>query len=81
MTDYLSTLQILYVCMYLFAIDHKKVIIYVQVRSRIDNNNNVCDVKYITTYTDLVHHKISDGRDSLKKLLKVLMSIRVPLEL
>ena len=35
---------------------------------------NVCDIKYITTYTNL------GGRDSLIKLRKVLISIRGPLE-
>ena len=47
----------MYVCMYVFAIDHKNVIIYIQfAKSRIDKNNNVCDVKYIATYTNLVYH-------------------------
>ena len=43
------------VYMYLFAIDHKKVIIYIYklVKSRIDKQNNNCDVKYITNYTGL----------------------------
>ena len=40
--------------MYLFAVDHKNVIIYNKfVKSRIDKDNNICDVKYIT-YTYLV---------------------------
>ena len=47
-------------CVCLFAIDHKNVIlnfIYTSfVKSRIDENNNVCDVKFITTYTNLVYH-------------------------
>ena len=30
--------------------------IYKFVKSRIDKNNNVCDEKYITTYTNLVYH-------------------------
>ena len=29
---------------------------YKFVKSRIDENNNVCDEKYITTYTHLVYH-------------------------
>ena len=41
---------------------------------------NVCDVTYATTCTDLVHHYISDGSDNLRKLLKVPISIRVPLQ-
>ena len=59
------------VCMYLFAIDHKNVIIYIYkfVKSRIDKNNNVCDAKHIPSYTNLVYLCISDCRDSLKKLL------------
>ena len=45
------------IVLYLFAIYHKNVIIYIYkfVKSRIDKNN-VCDVKYITTYTDLLYH-------------------------
>ena len=58
--------------MYLFAIDHENIIIYNKfVKSHIDKNSNICDVKYIT-YTNLVYHSILDGGDSLKKLLKVL---------
>ena len=49
-----------FIGLYLFAIYHKNVIIYIYiyklVKSRIDKNNNVSDVKYITTYTDLVYH-------------------------
>ena len=64
--------------MYLFAIYHKNVsVIYKFVKSRIDN---VYDVKYITTYSNLVYHYISDGRNSLKELLKVRISITDPLE-
>ena len=52
---------------------------YKLVTSRIDKNENVCDEKHITTYTNLVYHEISFGKDSLKKLLKLLISIRDPL--
>ena len=48
------------------------------VKSCFDKNNDICDVKCITTYTNLVYHKISEGRDSLQKLLKVLIFIGVP---
>ena len=43
--------------MYVFAIDHKNVIIYTSLlnKSRIDKNS-VCDVKYITTYTNVAYH-------------------------
>ena len=52
----------MYACMYLFAIGHKNGIIYIYkfVKSRIDRNN-VCDVKYITTYTYLVYHSQMAG--------------------
>ena len=30
--------------------------IYKSVKSRIDKNDNVCDEKYITAYTNLVYH-------------------------
>ena len=30
--------------------------IYKFVKSLIDKNNDVCDVKYTTTYTNLVYH-------------------------
>ena len=30
--------------------------IYKFIKSRIDKKNNVCDQKYITTYTNLVYH-------------------------
>ena len=53
--------------------------IYKFIKSLFDKNNNVYDQKYITTYTNLVYHWISDRRDSLKMLLKVLISIRAPL--
>ena len=39
---------------------------YKFVKSRMDKNNNDCDVQCITTYTNLVYHQISDGRDNLK---------------
>ena len=47
-----------FIGLYLFAIYHKNVIIYIYklVKSRIDKNNNVSDVKYITTYTNLVYY-------------------------
>ena len=44
-----------------------------------DKNDSVCDVKYITAYTKL-YHKMLDGRKSLKKLRKVLISVMVPQE-
>ena len=69
-----------YVCIYLPSIIKMWLHIYKFVKSRIDKNNNICDVKHITTYTKLVYHSISDSRDSLKKLLKVLFSIRMPVE-
>ena len=37
----------------------------------------VYDVKFASTYTRLLYHQISDGSDRLKKLQKVLISIRV----
>ena len=30
--------------------------LYKFVKSRIDKNNNVCDVKCVTTYINLLHH-------------------------
>ena len=44
--------------MYLFAIDHKNVIIYIKVMLKTVSikNNDVCYVKYITLYTKLVSH-------------------------
>ena len=51
----------MYACMYLFAIDIKmELYIYKFVKSRIDRND-VCDVKYITTYTYLVYHSQMAG--------------------
>ena len=75
----------MYVCMYVFIhhSDHKNVFIYSYtsfVKSCIDKNDNVCDAKDITAYSNLAHHWISDGRDSLKKLLKMLISIRFSLK-
>ena len=52
---------------------------YKFVKNRINKNNNVFDEKYITTFTNFVYHEISDGRDSLEKLLKVLIFITAPL--
>ena len=41
--------------LYLFAIYHKNVVTYIQVvKSCFGKNTNVCDEKYITTYTNLV---------------------------
>ena len=68
----------MYVCMYMYVLfichsDHKNVIIYSYtsfVKSCIDKNDNVCDAKNITAYSNLVYHKILDGRDSLKTALK-----------
>ena len=64
----------MYVSMYVFiyspSIIKMWLYIYKLVKSCIDKKN-VCGVKYITTYTNLVYHYISDGRDSLKKAPKV----------
>ena len=51
----------MYVFIYLFIghSDHKNVIIYSYksfVKSCIDKNNNVCDAKDFTAYTNLVYH-------------------------
>ena len=54
--------QVLY-CIYLPSIIKMQLHIYKFVKSRIDKN--VCDEKYITAYTNLVYHQISDGRISL----------------
>ena len=68
-------------CIYLPSIIEMLLYIYKFVKSHVGKNNNVCDVKYITTCTNLIYHWILDGRNSQKKLLKVLISIRVALEL
>ena len=45
-------------CIYLPFIIKMWLYIYIYkfVKSLIDKNNDVCDVKYITTYTDLVYY-------------------------
>ena len=42
----------------IFIWNHKNKVIYIYkfVKSSIDKNNNVCDVTYITTYTNLLYH-------------------------
>ena len=42
-------------CVYLPSIKKMQLHIYKFVKTRIDKNNNVCDEKYITTYTNLCH--------------------------
>ena len=42
-------------CVYLQSIKKMQLHIYKFVKTRIDKNNNVCDEKYITTYTNLCH--------------------------
>ena len=39
-----------------FAIDHKNVTTYITNLLKAVKNKNVCDVKYITTCTNLVYH-------------------------
>ena len=57
----------MYICMYVFASDHKNINIYIYASFlKAVLINNICDVKYITIYTNLVYHMISDGGDSLK---------------
>ena len=52
----LGLLDCMFVCIYLPSIIKMWLYIYKFVKSCIDENNNVCDVKYITTYTNLVYH-------------------------
>ena len=61
-----------------FATKNKK--IYTFVKSRNDKYKKVYNAKY-TIYTKLLHHKISNGGDSLKKLQKLLIFIRVSLDI
>ena len=65
---YVCTYVCMYVwmdgCMYVFIFhsDHKNVIIYSYasfVKSCIDKNDNVCDAKDITAYSNLAYHWIS----------------------
>ena len=43
-------------CIYLPFIIKMYLHIYKSVKSRIDKNDDVCDEKYITAYTNLVYH-------------------------
>ena len=43
-------------CIYLPSIIKMQLHIHECVKSRTDKNNNVCDEKDITTYTNLVYH-------------------------